>query len=320
MTLATDVIWHQQADSTAQPSIDPPFPSVYHQPWWLDAATDGRWHSLTTQARAGFIAHLPIFQPAGRLARRIVTNPPLTRTLGPVFTRVAGHEAFTESIARRLTADLIEQMPPTVSFGQVFAPESRGLFSFTQAGFRTRIDYTYWIAASAWPDEESQVWQRIHPKMRRQLRHASDRYQIDRAIEVDEFVEFYGNTKRADGRVLVPGVRTIRTLLEAAVARSSGKLLGCRAPDGRLAGAVFVADDQYTAHLAMTARDRAVADSGAVGLLVVEALTWARETRRSFDFDGCTHFLSQFGGEPVMRWNVTRLRTSDRALRWAGLI
>lgn len=309
-----------QLTGAQQPSTDPPAGTVYHQSWWLDAVSAGDWLPLTTCPRSGFVAQLPLFQPAGPLTQRMITNPPLTRTLGPVFTRVTGDAVFTEDIAQRLTADLVEQMPSTVSFSQVFAPQSRGLFSFAQAGFRIRIDYTYWIAASEWPDEEGQMWQRIHPKTRRQLRRASERYQIDRMLDVDAFVEFYGASKRADGGPLVPGADTIRTLLAAAVSRSSGSLLGCRASDGRLAGAVFVAYDQCTAHLVMTARDPAVADSGAVGMLVWDALTWARESRRSFDLDGSTHFVSQFGGEPVMRWNVSRLRTADRALRWVGLI
>ena len=237
-----------------------------------------------------------------------------------MFTRVSGDEVFTEAIAQQLTADLVAQVPSTVSFSQIFGPESRGLFSFTHAGFRIRVDYTYWIAASVCPEEEGEEWQRVHPKTRRQLRRASDRYQIDRAIGVDEFVRFYADTKRADGRALAPGVRPMQTLLTAALARSSGALLGCRAADGSLAGAVFLAYDQSTAHLVMTARDPAVADSGAVGLLVWEAITWARESGRAFDLDGCEHFVSQFGGEPLMRWNVSRLRLSDRALRWLGLI
>lgn len=319
MTSAADARW-QQADSTPRSSGDLSAGCVYHQPWWLDAVTEGRWSSVTTPQRAGFVALLPLFRPSGPLAQRIITNPPLTRTLGPVFTRIAGNEVFTEAIARQLTADLIAQLPPALSFSQVFAPESRGLFSFAQAGFRVRLEYTYWIDASAWPDEESQVWQRVHPKTRRQLRRAADRYQIDGAIGVDEFVKFYADTKRADGNALVPAAHIIRTLVAAAVARSSGKLLGCRARDGSLAGAVFVAYDRSTAHLVMTARDPAVADSGAVGLLVWDALTWARECGRSFDFDGCTHFVSQFGGEPLMRWRVSRLRTLDRALRLASYL
>lgn len=318
MTSAVDAR-HQQTESTARPLVEASAGSVYQQSWWLDAATDGRWNSLTTRERAGFVAVLPLFQPAGFLSQRIITNPPLTRMLGPVFARVAGDEVFTEAIAQQLTADLVAQMPSGVSFSQIFAPDSRGLFSFTQAGFRIRADYTYWIAASSWPDEDSEMWQRVHPKTRRQLRRASDRYQIDRAIGVDEFVRFYADSKRADGP-LVPGVQTIRTLLAAAVARSSGALLACRAADGTLAGAVFVAFDESTAHLVMTARNPVVADSGAVGLLVWEAITWARQSRRSFDLDGCTHFVSQFGGEPLMRWNVSRLRTVDRGLRWVGLI
>ncbi len=319
MDPASDFTWHRPTDSIGvQAGTDPPPGTIYHQPWWLDATTDAQWTCVTTGVWAGFTARLPLFRPPGRLARRVLTNPPLTRMLGPVFDRVAGDAAFTEETAQRLAAELVAQLPDATSFSQVFAPQAHGLFSFRQAGFRTQADYTYWLAASA---SRHDGWRRIHPKARRQLRRAADRYGVDRAVGVDEFVTFYVAAKRAAGqRPVVPDPPVIRTLLTTALARSQGRLLGCRAAHGGLASVAFVAHDAETAHLVMTARDATVADSGAVGLLVWDAVSWARDRQLAFDFDGSTHFLSQFGGEPLMRWVVSRMRTSDRALRWAQLI
>lgn len=319
MVPVSEPTWHRPADPAGiHVGTDPPPGTIYHQPWWLDAATDAQWTCVTTGVRAGFTARLPTFRAPGRLAGRVMTNPPLTRILGPVFDRVAGDEAFTEHTAQRLAADLVAQLPGATSFSQVFAPQARGLFAFRQAGFRVQADYTYWIAASASRDDG---WRRIHPKARRQLRRAGDRYHVDRAVGVDEFVAFYVAAKRADGQwPVVPDPPTIRALLTAALCRSHGRLLGCRTAHGALVSVAFVAHDADTAHLVMTARDAALADSGAVGLLVWDAVLWARDSQRAFDFDGCTHFLSQFGGQPLMRWAVSRMRRSDRALRWAGLI
>lgn len=318
---ARDAATDARPDTTAPRALDvPPNATIYHQPWWLDATTDGRWTLVTTDVRGGFVARMPTFQPRGLLASRMSLNPPLTRTLGPVFDCVAGEAALSEDTARRLTTELAAQLPRGMSFAQVFAPDARGLFGFAQAGFTLRADYTYWLAASAWPAGDGQAWRRVHPKTRRQIRRAQERYGVDRAVSVDEFVAFYGSAKRLDGRALIPDAAAIRTLLTAAHARSSCRLLGCRSADGRLVSAAFVAFDQHTAHLVMTARDASVADSGAVGLLVWDAALWALMSGYAFDFDGDAHFLSQFGGEPRLRWKVQRLRTSDRALRWARLI
>jgi hypothetical protein len=319
MVPASDVNWHQPAGPEGvHVGTDPPPGTIYHHPWWLDATTDAQWTCVTAGVRAGFTARLPTFRPTGRLRRRVLTNPPLTRMLGPVFDRVHGDGALTEDTAQRLTADLVAQLPSGASFSQVFAPEARGLFSFRHAGYRVQADYTFWLTASASRDDG---WLRIHPKTRRQLRRAGDQYHVDRAVGVDEFVAFYVAAKRADGqRPVVPDAPTIRALLTAALARSHGRLLGCRTSHGALASVAFVAHDADTAHLVMTARDAAVAHSGAVGLLVWDAVLWARDSQRAFDFDGSTHFLSQFGGKPRMRWAVSRMRPSDRALRWAGLI
>jgi hypothetical protein len=314
--------WRRRAGDagTVHVLAGPPAATIYHQPWWLDATTEGHWTCLTTSVRAGFAARMPTYRPQGLLTRRMSVNPPLTRMLGPVFERIEHDAPFSDDIARRLTAELAAQVPPSTSFAQVFAPESPGIFSFTQAGFRVGADFTYGIAASAWPASEVQAWRGVHPKARRQLRRASERYQVDGAVGIDEFVAFYEAAQRSEGRTMVPAIADIRALLSAALVRGNGRLLGCRTPDGRLSAAAFIAFDQRTAHLVMTARDGAAADSGAVGLLVWDAANWARASRLAFDFDGDSHFLAQFGGQPRLRWKVQRLRTSDRALRWAGLI
>lgn len=289
--------------------------TVYHEPWWLDATTDGAWKLLSTEY-SGFVARLPIYSRRTLFGDSLITNPPLTRTLGPVFERISRAHQFTDRIARRLTAELAAQIPPKASFAQIFAPETPGIFSFASAGFQACADYTYRLAGAL---DEKALWGSVHNKARRQIRRAQERFSIDDAVSVEEFVEFYAQGKRAQQKRLVPSGHVVSELLREAVTRFRGRLVGCRTATGLLASAIFIALDANSAYFVMSARIPGIADSGAVAMLAWHEILWSRAAGLQFDFDGSNQFLGQFGAEPFIRWKVMRISRMHRALSWAGL-
>ena len=56
--------------------------AIFQQPWWLDAVVPGRWGEARVERDGRIVARLP-FVVRGRGRLRVLTQPPLTQTLGP---------------------------------------------------------------------------------------------------------------------------------------------------------------------------------------------------------------------------------------------
>ena len=56
--------------------------SIFHQEWWLNAATDGHYDLIEVKKDGLVIGDLAIFMQT-HLGMKIITRPPYTRTLGP---------------------------------------------------------------------------------------------------------------------------------------------------------------------------------------------------------------------------------------------
>lgn len=113
--------------------------SIFQQPWWLDAATDGDWSMVESAPRSGLRASLPIYVERHRFGLQKICMPPLTRTLGPIFTEVPGApraSATTRMRARlQIMEDLIACLPRHVIFQQFFGPDASELLAFLLKGY-----------------------------------------------------------------------------------------------------------------------------------------------------------------------------------------
>lgn len=57
-------------------------PSIFEQPWWLDAVAPGQWDAVEIEENGRIVARLP-FVFKKKFGARIVGQPQLTQTLGP---------------------------------------------------------------------------------------------------------------------------------------------------------------------------------------------------------------------------------------------
>src|SRR5690348_188813 len=78
---------------------------IYFEPWWLDSTTfDGEWHGMVISENDTPVALWP-FVLKTRLRFNLVTLPPLTQFLGPLFRyppdqRHARKLSFETSVVR----------------------------------------------------------------------------------------------------------------------------------------------------------------------------------------------------------------------------
>ena len=83
-------------------------PSIFHERWWLDIATQGNWKLAVVEHNTEVIGEMP-YAMQRRGLWHVSRLPPLTRTLGPVIKPVTGSAARQLHYRLDVTGRLIEQ-------------------------------------------------------------------------------------------------------------------------------------------------------------------------------------------------------------------
>jgi len=288
---------------------------MYHNPWWLDAATDGKWQLITAGPTSGFIASMPMFTRSF-LGQRYIGMPPLTRTLGPTFARVSAGAKLSDRVRFRLLSQLINKLPDVIGFRQRFDPECEDLLAFQVSGYSIGVDYTYRYANCS---DTGAIWEGMRDKTRNAIRRSQDHLQVSRSLDVAEFVELYETNLQDSGISMAPERERLQKMLKAAVANEAGISLLCRTACGEVPAAIFVVWDDRYCHYLLSTRNERITRNGAVSLLLWDALQLAGQMNRGFDFDGfgthgAANFVRQFGARLVPRWTVLRAPRLVRAL------
>lgn len=283
--------------------------SIFHEPWWLDIATEGNWQRAIVEQNNEVIGEMPYAVRRAGLWR-VAHLPPLTRTLGPVIAPAPGSASRQMRHRLHVTARLIDQLPECDSFFQVLDPRVEDALAFALRGFTVSARYTLRIAPHHTADE---AWSRLDTKTRNVIRSASHELSIDAALEPAAFLAFYDANLAARSRTNAYGSSVMGALVNAFVERNAGMLLGAYASSGQLVAAIGIVWDQQTMYYLLSSRTRD-AHCGSISLLLWTSICRALDRKLTFDFDGFSNpstfsFLSGFGGTLTQRLAIERLST-----------
>jgi hypothetical protein len=292
--------------------------SVFHEHWWLDAATGGDWELALVKNGDEVIGEMP-YTLKKKGPWQVSMLPPLTRTLGPVIKpkpKGAGEQEWCHrlSVAKELTS----QIQHCASFHQMMDPRisEAEAIAFSLQGFNVSVSYTLKMSPGT---DESDVWTGLRRNTRNWIRRAAERLTVQEIPDADVFVDFYDFNLTTRKRTNEYGSATMRRVLMEVVRRKAGVLLGAYGEDGSLAAATALVWDNSIVYYLLSSR-RIDAHGGAVSVLLWHAMRAARERNLVFDFDGVSNagileFLGGFGGELVQRFEVWRTRRDYAALR-----
>jgi len=283
--------------------------SIFHEPWWLDIATEGDWKMARVVRGKEVLGEMP-YAVARMGMWRVSHLPPLTRTLGPVIKPLGASPSQEQCHRLNITAQLIEQLPHFDSFFQVFDPRVEEALSFALRGFSISARYTYQIA----PDRtQKEAWSRLRGKTRSLIRSADKNLTVAPIDTAAEFLNFYEANLAARSIRNAYGSSVMSRLVHEFVDRGVGQLLGTYDRNGKLAAAIGLVWDQHAMYYLLSTRAQG-GDSGSISLLLWTAMQAALERGLTFDFDGFSSpatfkFLSGFGGTLKQRLGVERLGT-----------
>jgi hypothetical protein len=282
----------------------PLFSTVFHEPWWLDAVTQGDWHEATVTSGGTVVARLPY------VIKRVmgvtgITMPPLTHTLGPQLPLIGAERSPHLLEDRGLVTELFEQLPSHDYFAQACDPIMGHALPMYAMGYDSTLAYTLRIPAGLPKD---QIWQGFRQAIRRAVRKAEKTFTVHHDLAIDEFCAFYNASIEANheahwSKSFVRRANQIKfRLYEACQAHGAACLLAARDDKGELQAAIMPVWGHGVMYYLLTARRPDPVHSGAVNLLVWEALKMAGEKGLTFDFDGflrpsAVNFLTGFGGQ-----------------------
>ncbi len=297
--------------------------TLFEEPWWLDAAAPGAWGAVELEEGGRIVARLP-YTVATNRGLTVLSQPPLTPTLGPWVEPTEGKPARRLEVEKTRFTELVEQLPPHHVFRQNFAPAVTNGLPFHWAGFSSSLRYTYRLEDLSDLDA---IWSGFSESARRQVRKAEKSVEV-RDGEVETLIALQAMTFARQG-LKPPSGALVRRLDEAAGARSARRLLTAVDTAGQTHAALFLVWDERAAYYLLGGRDDEFATSGALSLLLWEAIRFSAGVTQVFDFEGSMvesieRFFRSFGGRqtPYLRierdrGRATGLRHTRALTRWA---
>jgi len=146
---------------------------IFSRDWWLDAACgpDG-WGVTSVENGDEIIAAMP-YHVKHKYGFTFLTQPPLTKMLGPWLRPSLAKYAKMLGEQKRLLQALIDQLPSFDHFAQKWHYHYTNWLPFYWRGFRQTTRYTYVLPDLA---DEKQLWDGLQDNIRREIRKAENRF------------------------------------------------------------------------------------------------------------------------------------------------
>jgi hypothetical protein len=289
-------------------------PTVFHEPWWLDKATAGRYRQVEASLGGVTVGRLPYVE-SREVGLTSIGMPTLTHFLGPAIDYGPGNGTTRQLRGLSITGDLIAALPK-VSGGAWFKLHGgvTDTLAFQEAGFRTDVQFTTEVA----PGAEDVLWSRMRDKTRNVIRRAQERFTIEEERDPERFLAFYVHNLRQRGLKNSYDMSCVRSVIDECIRRGKGRIRVALDSHGGYNSAVFTVWDHKTHYYLMSTRS-SDGGNGATSMLLWDAIKSAAENNLVFDFDGARHgadarFFAGFGGAFRPRYWVWRSSPMHRAV------
>ena len=290
-------------------------PTIFHETWWLDIASQGRWCATKYHQDGVLLGWLP-YVPRSRLGLMQSRMPTLTHFLGPAL-----HPSIMTGNARemfssvKIVRSLIRDLPRLACFSQKMHRGVRDVIAFQAEGFDTSVQFSFELQ----PRESATTWSALRGKTRNVIRSAEKSYTLCYDIDPITYVRLYErNLAQRQVRNSID-LDVMTSLIQASYARKCGRIVGVANDRGVIAAAVFCVWDPTVTYYLSSTRDVS-SGNGAVSMILWDCIQHTHRHGRIFDFDGLADanavpFFAGFGGTLSSRYTVSRLTPAFRTMR-----
>jgi hypothetical protein len=290
------------AQTNTTPEPDLLAPTIFHESWWLDVATDHRYAVAEVSSGGKLVGKLPYLLSRRKGLSHIIM-PTLTHFLGPAL--VEGEGSANARFLRRLniTRELIAKLPAAISCEIKCHAGVLEVIAFQAENFSTTVQFTHEVH----PLPEEELWKRMRDKTRNVIRRAMEQYDVVSLDDPQAFIEFYARNLQRKSYL---DLSVCGRIIQSCMARRRGRILAARNRKGELVAANFCAWDARSSYYLMSTRAHN-AGNGAGSLLVWKAILEAASRKIVFDMDGLASeggilFFAGFGAEVRPRYVAER--------------
>jgi lipid II:glycine glycyltransferase (peptidoglycan interpeptide bridge formation enzyme) len=296
--------------------------SLFHEPWWLSAVTEGRYEESVVKQGNDIVGRLPYVRTR-RGPFLTLRMPPFTHVLGPAVDAGVGKPQTRLMRRLSITRSLIDQLPPNSYFHQHLDPSLDDGFAnadglaFQERHFMVAPQYTFEVDCRQRLDD---IWAAMHQKTRQPIRRAEEKYSIRILDDPQCFIDFYLKNANAWGHVNRIEFKFFSSLFSECRARECGVILGAFNHDATPVAMTYLVWGHGIMYYLLSTRSPYARDYGAVSLLLWSAMKQAHKIGFALDLDGVyssgtARFLSSFGGRIKTRLIIRRSRMPFRALQ-----
>jgi Acetyltransferase (GNAT) domain len=269
--------------------------TLFQEDWWLQAAAGGAMERVEVNWGGSVVASLSFLRKTRFPNICYLVMPPYTRTLGPVLNLPASGPTRRAMNVRRVTAELLAQLPRHDCFYSLLDPADESAFGFSLAGCSVVLQHTFRVPAGA---EAGRLLQNVDTATRRLIRAASRRLKIHRHLDLDRFIALARRDFPADESF--HDFPALRRLFDGCIARGQTAILTATDETGADVASVVLVWGHGTLYYWIPHRDRQRSGGDANAFLLWTALEFALDRGLAFDADsfasvGTGRFLSSFG-------------------------
>jgi lipid II:glycine glycyltransferase (peptidoglycan interpeptide bridge formation enzyme) len=285
---------------------------IFQEPWWLDASAPNAWQSIEIEKNGKTVARLP-YAIEKKKGLTLITAPPYTHTLGPWLAPTnAMKYAKHLSEQKDLLTELIDRLPPHDYFVQKFHPSITNWLPFHWKGFTQTSAYTYTIGDLSDLDA---IWAGFQENTRREIRKAQKQQLLVESSEDIDYLYYLSKVTFERQNIDYPAsstVEKIRQIDRACASRQRRKILLARDSQGKIHAGIYLVWDENSAYYLVGGADPEFRTTGAMSLLLWEAIQFSATVTKQFDFVGSMNesierFVRGFGGKQVSYFVITKM-------------
>lgn len=258
---------------------------IFKQSWWLDAVCQGNeWEVSISYDDQGEVNGVLPFMVETKGIFWLFRMPPLTPFLGVWISTFKGKKLHHKySYEKKVMDQLINGLPRFHYFNQKFSPEITNWYPFFLNGFEQTTSYTYIIHNIK---DHGAVWENMKNTVRTAIRKAEGILKVQETDEIDKHIALQKETFRRQGMKTPFSDNIPRVIFSEVTKRNQGTLLKAVDEHNKIHATCFLVWDSENAYNLMLGVDTELRKSGAVQLLLWEAIKYCSPKVNVFNFEG----------------------------------
>ena len=270
---------------------------LFHQPFWLNTVHGDNWDVALVVEDNKLVASMPYCYNQIKDGINI-TMPLFTLFLGPYIVNDKVERNVSKiNYEMNILANLLKQLPAFKRFGQSWRYNYQNWLPFYWNGFKQTSRYTYVIEDTG---SIEGIWNSFRTEARTEIRRGEKIFKITENRTNREFYELVCKTWSRQNILPPASFDFYDKLINVLKQNNAGKVYFAEY-DNKPISTLLVAWDKLSMYSLVDGTDTDSKYNGAQSYIFWNAIKFASETNKQFDFDGSMvpsieKYLRKFGG------------------------